>query len=282
MTKILDGKALAMEIREGLKARVNSLKAKGIEPCLAVVLAGDDPASKIYVRNKHIACEKTGIKSKSIELPGDVTQEELIKVIEGLNSDPEVTTILVQFPLPDHLDPEAALDAISPEKDADGLHVLNAGRLFVGREGVLPCTPSGCMELIHLSGIQVSGANAVIIGRSNLVGKPLAMMLMGENATVTVCHSRTRNLREITAKADILVSAIGRPEFVTADMVKPGAVVIDVGINRLKDGKVVGDVCFDECSCTAGAITPVPGGVGPMTIAMLLRNTVAAAERLVK
>lgn len=274
----IDGKAIAAEIRLELRQRAENLRARGIVPCLAVILAGEDPASKIYVRNKKRACEEIGIVSREVLLPGEVTEEELISEIRALNADRTVHAMLVQLPLPRHLNALKILDEIAPEKDADGFHVVSAGRLFTGREAVPPCTPAGCMELIRRAGVSVEGKQAVVLGRSNIVGKPMALLLLNANATVTVCHSRTRDLSEITRRADILVSAVGRAHTVTADMVKPGACVIDVGMNRV-DGRLMGDVDYDEVEKVAGAITPVPGGVGPMTIAMLMRNALDAAER---
>ena len=277
--KILDGKALSAQIKENIKSRVSSLKEKGLTPGLAVILVGNDPASEIYVRNKENGCEETGILSRTIRMSADTDQESLEEEIRKLNADPAVHGILVQLPLPEHLDEQAALAAILPEKDVDGFHLINAGHLMTGTEGVIPCTPKGALYMIRSAGIDLNGKEAVVIGRSNIVGKPMAMLLMRENCTVTVCHSRTRNLAEHTRRADILVAAVGRAGFVTADMVKPGAVVIDVGINRV-DGKVRGDVDFDAVKEVAGWITPVPGGVGKMTIAMLLANTLDAAERI--
>ncbi len=276
--RLLDGKALSMEVREGIARRVEALAARGVTPGLAVILVGDDPASEIYVRNKGIACEKAGMRSETVRLPGTATQEELAAVIARLNADPGIDGILVQLPLPKHLDERTALNAILPEKDVDGFHLINAGKLLSGEPAVVPCTPKGVMRLIGLTGEDLSGKEAVIIGRSNIVGKPMALLLMQANCTVTVCHSRTRDLLAHTRRADVLVSAVGKPGFVTADMVKPGAIVIDVGISRV-DGKVRGDAAFDEVSAVAGWLTPVPGGVGPMTIAMLLENTLEAAER---
>jgi len=278
MAMIIDGKQIAAEIRAELKERVKEMNERGIFPCLAVILAGEDPASKIYVRNKKRACEEIGIISREILLPETVTEEELIETIRALNEDKSVNAMLVQLPLPKHLDSLKILDEIAPEKDADGFHVVSAGKLFTGRESVPPCTPAGCMELIHRAGVSCEGKEAVVIGRSNIVGKPMALLLMNENATVTLCHSRTKDLGEVTRRADILVAAVGRANVVTADMVKPGACVIDVGMNRV-DGKLMGDVDFEGVSKVAGSITPVPGGVGPMTIAMLMKNALDAAER---
>ena len=276
--RILDGKVLSAEIKEDVIRRVNALKEKGVTPGLAVILVGDDPASEIYVRNKGKGCEETGMLSRTIRMNAGTTQEELEAEISRLNDDPSIHGILVQLPLPRHLDERAALAKILPGKDVDGFHLINAGHLLDGTEGVRPCTPKGALYMIRSTGLDLSGKEAVVIGRSNIVGKPMAMMLLQENCTVTICHSRTVNLEEHTRRADILVAAVGRAGFVTADMVKPGAVVIDVGINRV-DGKVCGDVDFENVKEKAGWITPVPGGVGRMTIAMLLSNTADAAER---
>ena len=276
--KILDGKVLSAEIREEVSRRVEALKQRGVTPGLAVILVGDDPASEIYVRNKGKGCEETGMLSRTVKMDASVTQEALEAEIDRLNADPAIHGILVQLPLPRHLDEQAALAKILPEKDVDGFHLINAGRLMTGSEGVIPCTPKGALYMIQSTGEELSGKEAVVIGRSNIVGKPMAMLLMRENCTVTVCHSRTKNLAEHTRRADILVAAVGKAGFVTADMVKPGAIVIDVGINRV-DGKVCGDVDFENVKEKAGWITPVPGGVGKMTIAMLLANTADAAER---
>ncbi len=276
--KILDGKVLSAEIREQVSRRVEALKQRGVTPGLAVILVGDDPASEIYVRNKGKGCEETGMLSRTVKMDASTTQDALEAEIDRLNADPAIHGILVQLPLPRHLDEQAALAKILPEKDVDGFHLINAGRLMTGSEGVIPCTPKGALYMIKSTGEELSGKEAVVIGRSNIVGKPMAMLLMRENCTVTVCHSRTKNLEEHTRRADILVAAVGRAGFVTADMVKPGAIVIDVGINRV-DGKVCGDVDFENVKEKAGWITPVPGGVGKMTIAMLLANTADAAER---
>ena len=276
--KILDGKVLSAEIREQVSRRVEALKQRGVTPGLAVILVGDDPASEIYVRNKGKGCEETGMLSRTVKMDASTTQEALEAEIDRLNADPAIHGILVQLPLPRHLDEQAALAKILPEKDVDGFHLINAGRLMTGSEGVIPCTPKGALYMIRSTGEELSGKEAVVIGRSNIVGKPMAMLLMRENCTVTVCHSRTKNLAEHTRRADILVAAVGKAGFVTADMVKPGAIVIDVGINRV-DGKVCGDVDFENVKEKAGWITPVPGGVGKMTIAMLLANTADAAER---
>ncbi|MDO4388130.1 MAG: bifunctional methylenetetrahydrofolate dehydrogenase/methenyltetrahydrofolate cyclohydrolase FolD [Eubacteriales bacterium] len=280
MAQLIDGKAIAAEITEEMRLRAQALREKGIVPCLAVILAGNDPASEIYVRNKRRACKRAGIESRMIRLDQNVSREEILREIHALNQDPAVHAVLVQLPLPGHLDETEILSAVLPEKDADGFHPLNAGRLLTGEKGVLPCTPAGCMELLRRTGVSLSGAEAVVIGRSNIVGKPMALLLLRENCTVTLCHSRTKNLAEHVRRADVVICAVGRPGLVTGEMVKPGATVIDVGINRLADGRVVGDADFESVSAVAGAITPVPGGVGPMTIAMLMKNAILAAERL--
>ena len=279
MAMILNGKQVAAEIRAELKTRAEALRKDGVVPCLAVLLAGDDPASKIYVRNKKRACEEIGIESRELLFPESVTEEELIAQIRALNEDPAVDAMLVQLPLPRHINEARVLAEIAPEKDADGFHVVNAGRLFTGQTSVLPCTPAGCMELLRRAHVEFSGKHAVVVGRSNIVGKPMAMLLLNEHCTVTVCHSRTKDLARFTRDADILVAAVGRPGMITGDMIKPGAAVIDVGINRLDNGKLMGDVDFESAEPVAGAITPVPGGVGPMTIAMLMQNAILAAEK---
>ncbi len=279
MAMILNGKQVAAEIRAELKTRAEALRKDGVVPCLAVLLAGDDPASKIYVRNKKRACEEIGIESRELLFPESVTEEELIAQIRALNEDPAVDAMLVQLPLPRHINEARVLAEIAPEKDADGFHVVNAGRLFTGQTSVLPCTPAGCMELLRRANVEFSGKHAVVVGRSNIVGKPMAMLLLNEHCTVTVCHSRTKDLARFTRDADILVAAVGRPGMITGDMIKPGAAVIDVGINRLDNGKLMGDVDFESAEPVAGAITPVPGGVGPMTIAMLMQNAILAAEK---
>lgn len=279
--QLLDGKTMSNELREKLALRVENLKARGVTPGLAVILVGEDPASQIYVKNKGLGCAQVGMHSVTIRLPGTTTQQELETQIDQLNGDAAIHGILVQLPLPAGLDEAAALARIAPEKDVDGFHVVNAGKLFTGQKGVVACTPKGAMEMIRRTGIDLSGKEAVVVGRSNIVGKPMAMLLLQQNATVTMCHSRTQHLAEHTRRADVLVAAVGKPRFITADMVKPGAIVIDVGINRV-DGKVVGDVDFDAVKEVASWITPVPGGVGRMTITMLLENTIEAAERTVK
>ncbi len=278
MAVILSGKEMAAHLAQEQKLRVDKLREEGIVPGLAVVLVGEDPASQIYVRSKGQACEAIGIYSRTLQLPGDTTQQQLEAVVDELNADAQIHSILVQLPLPRHLDEAAALERILPEKDVDGFHIDNAGRLFTGREGVVACTPKGILYMLKKGGVSLSGKDAVVIGRSNIVGKPVAMLLLNENCTVTICHSKTQNLKEHCRRADVLVAAIGKPRFVTADMVKPGAAVIDVGVNRV-DGKVVGDVDFEPVQQIAGFITPVPGGVGKMTISMLMENTLEAACR---
>ncbi len=281
---IIDGKAIAATIREELAVEVAAFHAdSGITPHLAAVLVGDDPASAVYVRNKQRACEKTGIVSTLHRLDADTSQDQLLDLVGQLNTDADIHGILCQLPLPEQIREQAVLDAVSPDKDVDGFHPENVGLIAQGRPRFLPCTPHGIQQLLVRTGVETSGAHLVVLGRSDIVGKPMGLLMVqkadGANATVTFCHSRTRNLPDIAATADILVAAIGRPNFVTAEMVKPGAVVIDVGINRVDD-KLVGDVDFDPVSEIAGAITPVPGGVGPMTIAMLLKNTLTAARDL--
>ena len=275
---LLSGKEMAAALAESQAARCEALKLKGVQPQLAVIMAGDDPASAVYVRNKERACQRVGIASRMIRLPENVRQDELHAQIDALNADPAVHGILVQLPLPAHLNEAAALLRVDAAKDVDGFHALNAGRLLQGAPTVAPCTPKGILHMLKTAGVPLDGARAVVVGRSNIVGKPLALLLLGENCTVTVCHSHTKNLAEITRQADILTVAVGRPRFLTADMVKPGAAVIDVGINRV-DGRLCGDVDFDGVAPIAGYITPVPGGVGPMTVAMLMENTLEAACR---
>ncbi|MBR5586529.1 MAG: bifunctional methylenetetrahydrofolate dehydrogenase/methenyltetrahydrofolate cyclohydrolase FolD [Clostridia bacterium] len=276
--KILDGKALSARIKDELKDEVVLLKEQGINPCLAVIIVGDDPASRVYVNNKKAACEYIGIKSLEYALDAQTTQDELMELIDTLNADSAVDGILVQLPLPSHLDEKEVLNRIKPDKDVDAFHPVNVGKIMIGDFDFLPCTPAGVMELIAESGVEISGKQCVVVGRSNIVGKPQSMLLLHKNGTVTICHSRTKNLAEVCKTADILVAAVGRPNFITADMVKEGAVVIDVGINRGADGKLCGDVDFEPVKEIAGAITPVPGGVGPMTISMLMRNTLTAAK----
>lgn len=279
--KVLSGKTMSEELLKKQAQEVEQLKAKGVTPGLAVILVGEDPASQIYVRNKGLACEKIGILSRTIRLPGDISEEALIETVEELNRDEKIHGILVQLPLPRGLRENVVLSHILPDKDVDGFHLINAGRLFTGQEGVVPCTPKGIMYMLASTGISLSGKEAVVVGRSNIVGKPIAMLLLNENCTVTICHSRTADLPAVTQRADILVAAVGRAKFITADMVKPGAVVIDVGINRV-DGKVLGDVDYDAVSEVASYITPVPGGVGKMTISMLMQNTLEAAWKKVR
>ncbi len=278
MAVILDGKALSEKRMEELKNRVDALNAKGRNVALAVILVGENPASQVYVRNKGKTCEALGIRGDTILLPEETSQEELEALIEKLNRDDAVDGILVQLPLPKHLDEAKALRLIAPEKDVDGFHIENAGKLFTGQEGVIACTPKGIIAMLKAWNVPLAGKEAVVIGRSNIVGKPVAMLLLNENCTVTMCHSRTADLAAHTRRADILIAAVGKPRFVTADMVKPGAAVVDVGINRV-DGKVVGDVDFDSVEKVAGYISPVPGGVGKMTICMLMENVIEAAER---
>ncbi|MBQ8556774.1 MAG: bifunctional methylenetetrahydrofolate dehydrogenase/methenyltetrahydrofolate cyclohydrolase FolD [Clostridia bacterium] len=279
--QLLDGKIMSDALRGEIAQRVAALKEKGVHPGLAVILVGEDPASQIYVRNKGIGCEQVGIHSVTIRMPADTTQEALEEQIRTLNADGSIHGILVQLPLPGHLDEAAALAVIAPEKDVDGFHIQNAGKLLNGLPGVVACTPKGALEMIRRTGVDLCGKEAVVVGRSNIVGKPMAMLLLQQNCTVTMCHSRTADLAAHTRQADVLVAAVGRAKFITADMVKPGAIVIDVGINRMEDGKVVGDVDFAAVKEVASWITPVPGGVGRMTITMLLENTVEAAERLI-
>lgn len=279
MAKILDGKETAAILRGQISTEVQRLQAEyGVQPGLAVIIVGEDPASKVYVGRKHKACEEVGVYSEVIRMAETSTEEELLTQLDSLNNNPKINGILVQLPLPKHINSERVLNAIRPDKDVDGFHPLNVGALGIGVEGLVPCTPHGVVKMLEIYDIPVSGKRAVIIGRSNIVGKPMANLLLARHATVTVCHSRTADLPAVAREADILVAAIGKPNFVTADMVKPGAVVIDVGINRMADNKLVGDVDFEAVKEVAGAITPVPGGVGPLTIVMLLFNTVKATE----
>ena len=278
MSKILDGKAVSANLRAKVKTQVEELSAQGISVGLAVILVGENPASKIYVANKKKACEEAGIKSFEYTMDESTTEEELIALIKTLNAQENVNGILCQLPLPPHIDEQSVIAAISPEKDVDAFCVSNVGRIMIGDYDFLPCTPAGIIEILDYYGIEIEGKNCVVIGRSNIVGKPMAMLLLHRNGTVTVCHSKTKNLADITKNADILVSAVGKAGFVTADMVKKGAVVVDVGMNRT-DGKLCGDVCFEEVAEIADYITPVPGGVGPMTISVLLKNTLTAAKR---
>ena len=276
--KIIDGKQVAARCREELKQQVAALRARGIIPGLAVILVGEDPASQVYVRNKHRACEELGIHSEQYTLPAETDRQTLLDLITELNGREEIDGILVQLPLPGHLDEKEILSAIDPAKDVDSFHPQNVGRLVIGDYFFAPCTPSGILTLIDSAGVDLTGKECVVIGRSNIVGKPMALMLLHRNATVTVCHSKTRELPSVTRRADVLISAVGKAGFVTADMVKPGAIVIDVGMNRNQAGKLCGDVDFESVSRVAGYLTPVPGGVGPMTITMLLRSTVLSAQ----
>ncbi|GFN30549.1 bifunctional methylenetetrahydrofolate dehydrogenase/methenyltetrahydrofolate cyclohydrolase FolD [Paenibacillus xylaniclasticus] len=277
--QIINGKAISDQIREEVKAETAKLKQQGIVPGLAVVLVGEDPASKVYVGSKEKACQQLGFYSEVHRLGADTSEEELLSLIDRLNNQTTIHGILVQLPLPKHINEKAVIDAISVDKDVDGFHPQSVGNLVIGDDSLLPCTPAGVIELIKRSGTDIAGKHAVVIGRSNIVGKPVASLLLRENATVTITHSRTTNLQEIAKQADILVAAIGKPEAIDSSYVKPGAVVIDVGINRLADKKLVGDVNYEDCLETAGAITPVPGGVGPMTITMLMQNTLKAAKK---
>ncbi len=279
MAKIIDGKKISTAVKDGIRDEVARLKLEGINTCLAVIIVGDDPASKIYVSNKERACEYTGIISKRFSLPADTSTEQLLYLIEKLNNDKTVNGILCQLPLPKGIDEQAVIGAIAPQKDVDAFHPVNVGKIMTGNFDFLPCTPAGIMEMLKFEGVEIEGKNCVVIGRSNIVGKPMAMLLLHKNGTVTVCHSKTENLAEVTKKADILVSAVGRAGLVTADMVGDGAVVIDVGMNRDESGNLCGDVLFDEVEKKASLITPVPGGVGPMTIAMLMKNTLTAVKK---
>ncbi|WP_226392043.1 bifunctional methylenetetrahydrofolate dehydrogenase/methenyltetrahydrofolate cyclohydrolase FolD [Ructibacterium gallinarum] len=276
---MLSGKLVSARVKEELKTEAAQLTAAGTQPGLAVVIVGDDPASKVYVANKEKACAELNFYSEKHALPADTTEAELLQLIDHLNHDPKIHGILVQLPLPPHLDDKIIINHILPEKDVDAFHPVNVGKIMIGDFDFVPCTPAGIMELIKESGVTVTGKECVVIGRSNIVGKPMSMLLLHQNGTVTICHSKTQNLKEVTRRADILVAAVGIPKFVTADMVKPGAVVIDVGMDRDENGKLCGDVDFAGVEPIAGAITPVPGGVGPMTIAMLMRNTLTAAKR---
>ena len=279
MAQIISGKEVSAKVRAELKKETEALiEATGIYPGLAVILVGNDPASQVYVRNKQLACEELGFHPFEYKMGENTTQEQLLDLINVLNKDPKVHGILVQLPLPDHLDEQSVLYAIAPEKDVDAFHPMNVGKIMIGSYDVLPCTPAGVMELLDASGVEISGKNCVVIGRSNIVGKPMAMLLLQRSGTVTICHSKTKNLAEVCAEADILVVAIGKPKFVTADMVKEGAVVIDVGINRDENNKLCGDVDYESVAPKASLITPVPGGVGPMTIAMLMKNCVESIQ----
>lgn len=278
MAKLIDGKKISGEIKDELKEKVAQLKEKGVEVTLAVIQVGNDPASTVYVGNKKKACAYIGINSLAYELPEETTQEELLNLVRQLNDREDVNGILVQLPLPAHIDEDTVIRTIAPEKDVDGFHPQSVGLLSIGQKGFVSCTPAGIIQLLKRSGIEIDGKECVVVGRSNIVGKPMAMLLIRENATVTVCHSHTRDLKEVTRRADILVVAIGKRQFITADYVKEGATVIDVGMHRKEDGKLCGDVDFDSVEPVAGAITPVPGGVGPMTIAMLMNNCVSSVE----
>lgn len=277
--KIIDGKAISAKIKEEMKREVAELRGTGIFPGLAVILVGENPASVVYVRNKGKACHDVGIHSEEHRLTGNTSEEDLLRLIDRLNKDDKINGILVQLPLPKHINEKKILEAISQDKDVDGFHPYNVGKLMIGEPIFVPCTPYGVMKMLEYSNIDLTGKNAVIVGRSNIVGKPMAMLLLQKNATVTICHSKTKDLAGVCRSADILVAAIGKDRFVKADMVKDGAVVVDVGINRLPDGKLVGDVDYDAVAQKAGYITPVPGGVGPMTITMLLYNTIQSAKR---
>lgn len=278
--QLISGKQISEDIRGGLREEVEQLLSQGLTPGLAVVLVGEDPASQVYVRNKEKACHDLGFYSEVHRLPASTSQEDLLALVDKLNHQDSIHGILVQLPLPNHIHEKSVIDAISVKKDVDGFHPVNVGNLMIGDDSLLPCTPAGVIELIKRAGVEISGKHAVVIGRSNIVGKPVSLLLQRENATVTMCHSRTTNMKELTKQADILVVAIGRANFVDASFVKPGAVVIDVGMNRLDNGKLAGDVDFESVKEISGPITPVPGGVGPMTITMLMMNTVLAAKRL--
>ena len=275
---LIDGKSLAAALRAAQKSAIESLAARGVRPGLAAILVGDDPASRVYVRNKARACEETGVRSEVHEFPADVSAAALLERVAQLNADPRVHGILVQLPLPPQLDAAGILACVSPAKDVDGFHAVNLGALLQGRPGFVPGTPAGVMRLLEHAGVPLAGKNATIVGRSTIVGKPLALLLLQKDATVTICHSKTADLPAVTRQADVLIAAVGKAKLITADMVKPGACVIDVGINRMADGKLAGDVDFAAVREIAGSITPVPGGVGPMTVAMLIVNTVRAAE----
>ncbi len=282
MTLIIDGKKISQDIKDEVRAEVEVLTKQGIQTTLAVVIVGEDPASQVYVRNKKRACEYVGIRSLSYELPEETKEEELLALVGELNDRADVHGILVQLPLPAHMDEDKVIKTISPDKDVDGFHPMNVGRLSIGQEGFVSCTPAGIIELLKRSKVEIEGANCVVIGRSNIVGKPVSMLLLKENGTVTTCHSRTKKLEKVCSEADILVAAIGKAKFVKPSFIKKGAAVIDVGMNRWEDGKLCGDVDYDACFDKAGAITPVPGGVGPMTIAMLMKNCVISAKRSVE
>ncbi len=278
MSLIIDGKVVSADVRAKVKAETECLKSKGVNVCLAVVIVGDDPASRVYVNNKKKACAEVGFISEEYALPAEITQEQLIELVQKLNNRADVNGILVQLPLPKHLDEKAVIETINPLKDVDAFHAVNVGKIMIGDYDILPCTPAGVMEMLAYYNIDVTGKNCVVIGRSNIVGKPMAMLLLHKNGTVTICHSKTQNLKQICQDADILVAAIGKAKFVKADMIKSGAVVIDVGMNRDENGKLCGDVDFADVEPKAAAITPVPGGVGPMTISMLMKNTLKVAK----
>lgn len=278
MAKIIDGKQISMQVKMQVKEEVQQLAEQQISVCLAVVIVGNDPASRVYVNNKKKACDLVGIQSMEYALPEETTQQELLALIEKLNQDKQINGILVQLPLPKGIDEKKVIETISPQKDVDAFHAVNVGKIMIGNYDFLPCTPAGCMDLIRSTGVEIQGKHCVVIGRSNIVGKPMSMLMLHENATVTICHSKTVNLKEVCQTADILIAAVGKANLVTADMVKQGAVVIDVGMNRLPNGKLCGDVDFQTVQEVAGYITPVPGGVGPMTIATLMKNTVTAAK----
>lgn len=278
-TEIINGKEISAAVKQRIKGEVEALKGEGVSVGLAVILVGENPASKVYVANKKKACEELGIKSFEFKLPEETSEQELLDLVKKLNADSEVNGILCQLPLPKHLDEATVINTIVPEKDVDAFHPVNVGKIMIGDFDFLPCTPAGIMEMLSFMNVDVCGKECVVIGRSNIVGKPMAMLLLHKNATVTVCHSRTKNLKEVTARADVLVSAVGKVNFVTADMVKDGAVVIDVGMNRNSENKLCGDVDFENVAPKCSAITPVPGGVGPMTIAMLMQNTLTAAKK---
>ena len=279
MAQLIDGKKISQEIKDELKEKVAELKEQGIEGALAVIQVGNDPASSVYVRNKKRACEYIGIRSESYELPEETTEDELLTLIETLNEDPKMNGILCQLPVPVHMDENKIIRTIAPEKDVDGFHTQNVGALVVGQTGFVSCTPAGVIQLLKRSGIEIAGKHCVVVGRSNIVGKPMALLMLQENATVTICHSRTADLQSMCRQADILIVAVGKPKMITAEYVKEGATVIDVGIHRQENGKLCGDVDFEQVAPIAGAITPVPGGVGPMTIAMLMNNCVEAMTR---
>ena len=278
MAMLIDGKRISQEIKDELKVKAASLKEQGCEVCLAVILVGEDPASKVYVGNKKKACEYIGIRSESYELPESTTESELLELIEKLNADDKVNGILVQLPLPSHINEKAVIRSISPKKDVDGFHPENVGALLIGEKGFVSCTPAGVIELLKRSGISIEGKECVVIGRSNIVGKPMGVLLLRENGTVTICHSRTKDLKNVCKRADILVAAVGKPKMINREYIKEGAVVIDVGIHRMENGKLCGDVDLADVEDMVSAITPVPGGVGPMTIAMLMKNCMESVE----